>query len=285
MNTTETIYQCEACQRQFKDDLRGLMLLERPRLVANANFIRCEREDCAAVAAANRLRDQERQHRDCRPYRPVPNRAHVKSACRSAARSGEESEVPRPKFQPATYLERSLPPEPQEKLETGDLKPEPVPLTTNLGAVAGFSEVVEKVLPAVPGGVAETARSFGQREFEASGAAASQNARLVKFFSEPHNRGKFFKASFLEGMSGSRRMNNRAVDLRKRIGEGGADAGFIEAGLYLDNCMMRDGHTDKLASYYGLFPIAQCRSLGVEEKERLLAGQMSRNGAAERPAD
>ena len=74
-------------------------------------------------------------------------------------------------------------------------------------------------LPEQADGVPVTANQFGQRDFEASGANASQNAKLIEFFRQPHNVGKFFKASFLEELSGSRRMNNRAVDLRKPIGE------------------------------------------------------------------
>ena len=180
--------------------------------------------------------------------RPVPPR----KACRPEREERTEPHQ-RPAFEPHSYVDRSVPSEPQDIPETGNLKPEPAPLTTNVGEVI------------------ETARTFGQRDFEASGAADSQNAKLADFFNpvtQPHNFRKWFKASFLEEMSGSRRMNNRAVDLRRPKAECGP--GFLEAGLYLDNCMMRDEHTDKLASYYGLFPIEECKSLDADQKQKLL---------------
>lgn len=108
-----------------------------------------------------------------------------------------------------------------------------------------------------------TAREFGQHEFQASGAADSQNAKLKEFFLLPQNFGKWFKAVFLEELSGATRMNNRAVDLREV---------FVEMGLYVDNCMMRDEHTDGVCSYYRLCRIEDAVSLSGEKKNNLING-------------
>ena len=79
----------------------------------------------------------------------------------------------------------------------------------------------------------------------------------------PQNFGKWFKAVFLEELSGATRMNNRAVDLREV---------FVEMGLYVDNCMMRDEHTDGVCSYYRLCRIEDAVSLSGEKKNNLING-------------
>lgn len=112
----------------------------------------------------------------------------------------------------------------------------------------------------VPQG-AVTAREFGQEEFQASGAAASQNEKLLEFFRKPHNFGLWFKAKFLEDLSGARRMNNRAVDLRK----------VLQAeGLWIDNFMIKPNEASAVSSHYRICKIADALCLSATKKQELL---------------
>jgi hypothetical protein len=111
---------------------------------------------------------------------------------------------------------------------------------------------------------AVTAREFGQDAFQASGAAASQNAKLLEFFLVPHNFGLWFKATFLEELSGATRMNNRAVDLRKIL---------VERGLYIDNYMIKPTEGGPVSSHYRICNIADALSLSAMKKQELLKHQ------------
>ena len=106
-----------------------------------------------------------------------------------------------------------------------------------------------------------TARDTDQRDFEASGAAASQNAKLVEFFNLPHNFGQWFSSTFLEELSGATRMNNRAIDLREH---------YRPAGLYVDNCMIKHGETGSRHSHYRICKIEDAVSLNDDQKAALL---------------
>ena len=247
MNVIAQIVQCPNCLRYVCGGaVLALSFGESAAAVREDRLhsAPCGLPDCDEVVGTNSQRDRARLERRLRNRR---ERHAAAEACKSAIR-------PPPAAPNAPRLVRLPYADPEiDATGTG------TPLTQNLG----------EVFPA-PGGTPETARTFGQRDFEASGAADSQNAKLAEFFNpvkQPHNFRKWFKASFLEEMSGSRRMNNRAVDLRRPMAAGGP--GFLEAGLYLDNCMLRDAHSDKLASYYGLFPIEECKSLSEEQKLKL----------------
>jgi len=113
---------------------------------------------------------------------------------------------------------------------------------------------------------AVTAREFGQEEFQASGAAASQNEKLLEFFRKPQNFGLWFKATFLEELSGATRMNNRAVDLRKVLQ---CD------GLYIDNFMIKPTESSAVSSHYRICKIADALCLSATKKQELLAGSTS----------
>lgn len=114
--------------------------------------------------------------------------------------------------------------------------------------------------PPLPAG-AVTAAEFGQEAFQASGAAASQNAKLLEFFLLPHNFGLWFKATFLEELSGATRMNNRAVDLRKEL---------VGRGLYIDNYMIKPNETAAVSSHYRICHIAEALCLSAVKKQELL---------------
>jgi hypothetical protein len=91
--------------------------------------------------------------------------------------------------------------------------------------------------------------------------ADSQNGKLLEFFKKPHNFDKWFKATFLEEISGATRMNNRAIWLR---------AQFAPAGLYLDQWMISPGQDQPKSSHYRLCRIEDALSLTAEEKRRLI---------------
>ena len=104
-----------------------------------------------------------------------------------------------------------------------------------------------------------------QSEFEASGAAESQDAILIKFFEDPKTHGKLFPMIYLEEISGARRMNNRAIALRKH---------FEPLGFGFWNEQRPFGPTKAMHSHYGLFPLAE-----IQRMERdLVAEQERRKG-------
>ena len=112
-------------------------------------------------------------------------------------------------------------------------------------------------------------QAFEQRNFQASGLADSQNAKLREFFERPENFGLWFKGRMLEELSGATRMNNRAVDLRPY---------FLERGLYLDNRPIADKRTGVVASCYRLCKIADALSLSDEQKEKFLGNEKLTDG-------
>lgn len=87
-----------------------------------------------------------------------------------------------------------------------------------------------------------------QDAFESSGAAKTQDEILIKFFSDPATHGKMFPMVYLEEISGARRMNNRAIALRRH---------FEPLGFGLWNEMRIYRPTGELHSHYGLFPLAE----------------------------
>ena len=248
----ETIVQCPQCFRYVCGGAVVALSFGESAAAIREDRLKsepCNLSDCGEVVSYNAQRDQARRERRLENRR---ERHEAKQVCRSQeSEARRQNPATEPRVARMPYRDAEAEEAASSEQRAGS---KPAPLGTDVGEVI------------------ETVRTFGQRDFEASGAADSQNAKRAEFFNpltHPHNFRKWFKASFLEEMSGSRRMNNRAVDLRKSKAEGGP--GFIEAGLYLGNYMMRDENTDKVASSYGLFPIEECKSLTPEQKLKLIA--------------
>ena len=233
--TDETTYQCEQCNRQH-DGAGGLILMRWcvPQLMA------CGREDCGQAAAVQRqraaARDQERHARRVAKAQAQPCRSESKVAVRQSL-----ARIERPVREVLAASESEFNAADEAALmESGNA------IGTNVGAV------VEQ--------------AFEQRNFQASGLADSQNAKLREFFERPENFGLWFKGRMLEELSGATRMNNRAVDLRPY---------FLERGLYLDNRPIADKRTGVVASCYRLCKIADALSLSDEQKEKFLGNDQA----------
>ena len=241
MISTESIFQCGVCLRQH-DGQGGVLAFQPPSVVGIPGPLACGLGDCLEVQGR-----RERAEAVKREWRRTNRSAkcEVRSAkCRSGQRATVRGDA-RPTGESARL------PHPQD---SNDVRR---PVVVDEGLEGSARE------DALPTGEVVTAKDFSQSDFVASNAAASQNARLLEFFLKPHNFGKWFKSTFLEELSGATRMNNRAVDLRP---------GFIRSGWYLDNCMIRDGHSDKVASHYRLCAIEEALSLSEGEKFRLIHG-------------
>jgi hypothetical protein len=117
-----------------------------------------------------------------------------------------------------------------------------------------------------PGTHVETV-SPSQADFEASGAAANQNAKLIEFFSDPRTHGKMWPMVYLQEISGAQRMNNRAIDLRRH---------FKPLGFGLWNEMRPYGPTGALHSHYGLFTLEE-----IELKEAAWADEQEKRRGQE----
>lgn len=243
MNTFATISQCASCLRFFSGfDLVELTFPEQLAALREGRLQQefdCGRADCAAVVA----RRQEREQAACRrsAQRELERRADKKAA----------RPVPREKVRrrevPERGLDRSRLPYPDAELaEVPVPAPSPAPVT-NVGAE------VEKVL---------TVNTFGQRDFEASGAARAAKELLIDWFKQPKHFQRWFTKKFLEdvvmqGRSGC--CNNRAIDCREY---------FVPAGLYIDNKMIKvDG---RVLSHYALVRIEDAVSLTPEQKAKLI---------------
>jgi hypothetical protein len=88
--------------------------------------------------------------------------------------------------------------------------------------------------------------TYSQSDFESSHAADTQNAKLIEFFSDPKTHGKMFPMPYLEEISGAKRMNNRAIDLRKH---------FKPLGFDILNEQRQINGSGPLHSHYGIFKI------------------------------
>lgn len=109
------------------------------------------------------------------------------------------------------------------------------------------------------------AKDFSQRDFEASGAAASADARLWEFFFSPLGTPRperfnvWFNGADLEDVcQTSRRMNNRARTLRDKV---------LKLGFYLDNQMSTG---EGACSQYRLCCIEDATSLSEEQRVQKL---------------
>ena len=231
---TATLHICARCKRHF-DAAGAVVALSVPEQfaafregrISPETFV-CATADCGEVAAEIEARERAQVRR-------ATERHHQHQHHRKA-------ESKRTSCQPSTTSPARVAHEPA-RMPYKD------------------AEVAEEAVarPGNGGKVMEPAMS--QSQFVASGQADSQNAKLLEFFSLPHNFNKWFKSTFLEELSGATRMNNRAIDLRPV---------FIERGHYIDNCMMTDTHTDRKASYYRVCNIEHAVSLSAEQKTKLL---------------
>lgn len=239
MNSAVNIYQCPACQRQLvREEASGQLVPLDKMVFCVPTPLECGLPDCGEVQAEFQRREKAVQTRRMERRR---ERYEAKQECRAASR---------PKPAPARGEPPCRLPYRDTELAEEVAVPAPQPLTQNLG----------EALARVPAGsVVEPA--MDQPAFVASGQADSQNAKLLEFFSQPHNFNKWFKSTFLEELSGATRMNNRAVDLRPV---------FIARGHYIDNCMITDTHTDRKASHYRVCNIDDALSLTAEQKANLI---------------
>jgi hypothetical protein len=100
---------------------------------------------------------------------------------------------------------------------------------------------------------------ISEAAFTAGGHAASQDEKLIAFFSKPEHQGKMFPMVKLEEICGGRRMNNRAIALREY---------FKPLGFGLWNEMICFGPTNALHSHYGLFPLSVIADKTAEREEK-----------------
>jgi hypothetical protein len=96
-----------------------------------------------------------------------------------------------------------------------------------------------------------------QREFEDSGAAADQNAILIKFFLDEKTTGQPFPMPYLEEISGAKRFNNRAIDLRRH---------FEPLGFGFYNEQRQVNERGPMLSHYTKLPLAEVERLEQERK-------------------
>jgi len=238
----EIIQQCPQCYRYLVDgtvvalsmgDASAAVVADR--LVSQA----CGLPDCELMVQVIRERESSRRQRAAIDRITRRDRHDAKRECREQRSEvrNQRSEIARMPYKDA-----------EERDETGNLKPEVTAAPASSPFGVNLGQVIE--------------HSMSQHDFQASGLADSQNAKLIEFFSKPHNFGLWFKSTMLEELSGATRMNNRAIDLRPV---------FIERGHYIDNCMMTDTNTDRKASYYRVCNIEDALSLTAEQKAKILA--------------
>ena len=250
MTASTTIYQCQICNRQFEAAADGSLLpAARPSL--HVEFLDgCARADCHTAAREFEAQAAADAQREVRTW--------TKALANHRARHAAKKECRTATVRPPGRLDESRLPYPKDT-ECGEALPPAPAVGVNVGAA------VETVL---------TARTLGQRDFEARGAADSANELLVAWFRRPENFGKWFTKKFLEdvvmrGKSGC--CNNRAKDCRDRYDWGGN---------YIDNKMIEvDG---RLQSHYALMRLEDAVSLTDEEKRRRMNAEF-RNAASGAP--
>lgn len=251
MPATETIYQCERCLRQH--DGQGSVLPFR--MVSAIGYLpelrECAVPDCGECVRVNQEREKARRAKNIKSPARTDRHESAKQ-CRQMA-SGLNLEKPLAKATLRRIANGAAKRLEESRLPYRDDFPEqpPTAIGTNVGTV------IEK--------------SLDQQEFVASGAADTQNAKLLKFFRDPKHFGQWYKSTYLEEISGATRMNNRAVDLRPH---------FLEGGLYLDNGMMPDAAGTR-ASCYRLCKIEDAISLTDDQKRKLLAELSAKNREGE----
>lgn len=224
MSETATIYQCPDCLRLF--NAAGEWLAHPMRAFVPESQ-GCGAADCAEVTGALQQRERERVARRMERRKRgnvEPRTSNVERRTSNIEHRTSNVQRPRPGRQPFKENDEDL------------RRPAPVAVEAR--------EVV-------------TAREFGQEDYLASGAADSQNEKLLEFFRKPNNFGRWFKATLLEDLSGARRMNNRAVDLRRMV---------QPEGLWIDNCMIRDEHSDVMSSCYRICKISEALCLTPAKK-------------------
>lgn len=126
----------------------------------------------------------------------------------------------------------------------------------------------ESVLP--PSDRLDAREAAGQaKDVSAVDYETSANGRLLEFFQQPENFGKWFAAKFLEDDIGrtSGRMNNRAIWLR---------AQFRPMGLELDQHACPPGAELPAGSYYRVCRIEDALRLSAVEKARLIPAPVDR---------
>jgi hypothetical protein len=237
MTETAIIYQCGACRRYFVDsEVVSVSFGEAVAAIRAGQLEQfvCGREDCAAVVEQNVRTDQERRARRafCRKkhFRPAARGRHRPANCAAHPACPPDPPLPRRSAQGPDLKER-------------EQRPEVCATGAEYGA------------PVAP----------SQEEFESSGAAANQNAKLIEFFSDPRTHGKMWPMVYLQEISGAQRMNNRAIDLRKH---------FKPLGFGLWNEMLIYKVTGAMHSHYGLFTLEEIRL----KEEAWAADQEQRRG-------
>ena len=234
---------CTLCRRYFADGLAVDLPLHDQALAAREGRLKvdfiCGTPECAGMAQQYRLRERAQVHRAS--VSPRRERQEVKKICKAESRNtkAESGKVaaPRAKAENSEFHGR-MPYKDDERDVEPVVVPAPRPLTQSIALT------VNKALAAV--------------DFE-----TSANGRLLEFFKQPENAGKWFAAKFLEDAVGrtSGRMNNRAIWLR---------AQFNPLGLELDQHPCPPGENLPSGSYYRLCPIAEALRLSEVEKWRLL---------------
>ena len=207
MTSTETIYQCQVCNRQFLLEAAGLgrlTLLERPRLVVpelelNDEPFHCGLADCAECAAANAQREQARLDRRMANRR---ERHEVKQQCQTAR--GQRDAAPNRGKSPSSPAR--MPYKDADEEQTVSAINSAPPVATNVGVV------VEQAL----------SHKDRQRDFVAKGKGDNDNERMLEllfdgFYStDPTrtSRGRWISKEDLIFKHGILTPNSRASELR-----------------------------------------------------------------------
>lgn len=237
MITTETILQCEVCCRQHDGHLEVL-----PTRAGIPQFAPCGLDDCKEIVR----QDEEREERQ-----RLARRQKAKGKRQNQSGNGTRGATRTSCKTPATA--------PVEARQPWKESPD----DTRRPVESAKCEVRSAKSDNGPTGTV-TAGSFGQRDYEASGAGAGANGLLIAFFELPENLNKWFAATWLLDVVAkdkSRHMNNRAVDLRKH---------FLPSGLYLDNQMEQPPGFEGKVSCYRLCAIPVAVSLDEQAKRRLM---------------
>ena len=234
---------CTDCRRYFADGVAMDLPLHEQAMAARdgrlkVDFI-CGTPECKGMAQQYRLRERAQVHRAS--VSPRRERQEVKRACKAEIKKAESGN----RKAETAGLHGRLPYSDDTRDVEPVVVPAPRPLTQSIALpVLADGHHVNKALAAV--------------DF-----VTSANGRLLEFFKQPENAGRWFAAKFLEDAVGrtSGRMNNRAIWLR---------AQFNPLGLELDQHPCPPGENLPNGSYYRLCPIAEALRLTEGEKWRLL---------------